>query len=699
MAGKKQHHIPRSLQRGFLFDVKAEKTYVHRRDGGIFPKSISDVAAKRYFYSRMSSDGSKTLDDLITDYENRLGRLLIKLRAVPIDYTIDADVAAEVIAHLTPRSANVRHIFGSGIKQMIAATAEAFSEEDTFVQILGLAEPEPNQTWHQHIEPILDKESQLKILLESLPFPKHVLDRMIFIAAKENFVGKFNATSLGITKAFTSILNRLDDMVRDGHNKALGRGLVAESRKISLKTLEWHIRAAPPLGAILPDCIALGVDEEGGSFLPYMMTDSATISAVVMPITSEKLLVGIRPGHKTPDLSDFNRDAAACSAELFIVASRAGSFAKLGAKIGERWTSEINAVAQDALKKLLPSKRLTTESIEKLLPLPPLSYQITFNGFGTEEEITPISETTQRVVAQVGRLFDLERLDGITYAMDHPAALTGLEWGFDISTLPEGVPDHIAQGAATALVLREGVTKVRIVMHVEYARSLVADNQQDAEVALHLLVAGLVQVCTLNRIEGALPNFLLAPVAMTDHDGVLHCAVRKAIRAYRYARDSVTFGADEVVEREFSKYLIGSFDHAATTITKAKEVHATNPDFHRLFDAAHEAASDMLISTARLLGHRFGMGKLEFPTAESDVGAAIAARQLANWVAVFANDLQRFWQKETWTYADFYALNIHAERVLWANGVILWREPNGQGTMIMVAPQQQPLPISTDVSL
>ena len=105
MAGKKQHHIPQSLQRGFLFDVKAEKTYVHRRDGSSFPTSISGVAAQRYFYSHLSSDGSKTLDDRITDYENRLGDLLINLRAVSIDGAVDADVAAEAIAHLAPRSA------------------------------------------------------------------------------------------------------------------------------------------------------------------------------------------------------------------------------------------------------------------------------------------------------------------------------------------------------------------------------------------------------------------------------------------------------------------------------------------------------------------------------------------------------------------------------------------------------------------
>lgn len=692
MSGKKQHHIPQALQRGFLFDVKAEKTYVHRRKGGNFPKSISDVAAQRYFYSRLSTDGSMTLDEMITQYENRLGGLLIKLRVVPVDGEVDADVAAEVIAHLTPRNANMRRIFGSGMEQLMTAAAEALADEDTVVQMLGLAEPEPNDTWNKHIERMLDKEPQLKAMLETLAIPKELLDRLIFMAAKEHFVSSYDAKSLGIMEVFTSVLDGLDDMVRDGHNKALGQGMIAESRKASLEALEWHIRAAPPEGALLPDCVALGVDDEGETFLPYMMTKTATVSAVVMPLTSEKLLVGVRPGHAVPDLVNFNHDAAACSDELFITASQAPIFAELGAKIGERWTGEIDALIQGALKDVLPNKKGSGEGGGEPSPLPPLSYQLSFNGLGTEEEIAPLSEKTQRLIAQIRPLFDLDRLDGITFAADFQYALDAVERGFDTNTTPEGIPDAIAQGASTVFVVREGFAKVRIVLNAAYGVALVGEEQQDTEVALHLIAAGLAQACTLSRIEKELPGFLLEPVMMSDHDGVLHCAVRKALRAYRYARDSAEFGADELVEQEFTKYLIGTFDSAYAALATAKEEHAVTPDFPKLFEAAHGMASNMLISAARLIGHRHGMGKFAFPPSDTDVGAAMEARQLTSWIEVFSKDLQRFGQKQTWTRADFYGLNIHVERVLWANGIVLWREPNGQGTMVMAAPQQSLTP-------
>lgn len=685
MSGKKQHHIPQSVQRGFLFDAKAEKTYVYRRDGGHFPASISDVLAQRYFYSRLSSDGSKTLDDMITDYENRLGGLLIKLRETPVDGSADPALAAEVIAHLTPRSASMRRIFGSGIQQLMTAAAKAFADEDTVVSMLGLAEPEPNPIWNNHIACMLEERSQLKTLLDMIPIEKSLLDRVIFMVAKEQFVGSFDPNAFGIAKFFTSILDGLDDLVRDGHNKALGKGMVADTRMKSLEALAWRIQAAPPEGAILPDCVAIGIDQDGSKFLPYMMTNSASV--VVMPLTTEKLLVGVRTGQATPNLGNFNHDAAACSDELFITASKGPVFDELRKNMGAHWIGEIDALIQGVLKDVLPSKNSYGGNGGDQTPLPLLTYQITFNGWGnTEEDIAPYSETTQRVVSALRVGFDLDRLDGITFSADFEASIEELDRGFDINTTAEGVPDYIAQGAATALVTRDGVPKIRIILNGQYALSLVGEEAQDAEAALHLIVAGIAQADTLARIEKALPGFLMEPVPRSDHDGVLHCAVRKALRAYRYSRDSAGFGADDMFEQEFSKYLTYTFDAAYANIANAKEEHAATPDFPKLFESTLCASMDILISAARLIGHRHGMGKFEISDADPSVGAAFAARQLTSWAEIFSKDLQRFWQKEKWSRADFYGLNIHAERVLWAGGVAVWREPNGNGSMILAVP-------------
>src|SRR5258708_33239844 len=142
-----------------------------------------------------------------------------------------------------------------------------------------------------------------------------------------------------------------------------------------------------------------------------MMTKPKTVPAVVMPLTSEKLLVACRPGHAALDLATFNHDAAACSAELFITASPAPIFAELGVNMGARWTSETDAVIRGVLKAVLPNKRASSEGGSEPPPLPPLSYQISFTGLGTEKEVAPLSEKTQRLVGQLRPLFDLARLD------------------------------------------------------------------------------------------------------------------------------------------------------------------------------------------------------------------------------------------------------------------------------------------------
>jgi hypothetical protein len=44
-----------------------------------YPSSTEGVGAERHFYSELSTDGTQTLDDLITGYEARLGSLLATL--------------------------------------------------------------------------------------------------------------------------------------------------------------------------------------------------------------------------------------------------------------------------------------------------------------------------------------------------------------------------------------------------------------------------------------------------------------------------------------------------------------------------------------------------------------------------------------------------------------------------------------------
>src|SRR6266567_5715558 len=77
MAGRNQHHIPQFLQRKFGVRRRSGKPKeIWKYQKGIVPElsEIKHTAAEDWFYSSLSDDGTKTLDDQITDLETPISR-------------------------------------------------------------------------------------------------------------------------------------------------------------------------------------------------------------------------------------------------------------------------------------------------------------------------------------------------------------------------------------------------------------------------------------------------------------------------------------------------------------------------------------------------------------------------------------------------------------------------------------------------
>lgn len=682
MSGRKQHHIPQAFQRGFLHCEKSGQVCVYRYGGTSHISSTKDVAAQRDFYSKPTGDGKQDLDDKITEYEGHLGFLLRTLRSVEIGAEANASIAAEVIAHLTPRGKNVRRMFANLPTRLITGVSEFFSDDQAFAHLLGLGEPAPNETWNKHVRASLDEQPLLTQAIEIIhaqtEIPKSLLDRILFMCTKEHLLGGKNSIPEGFRQAFSTYLSNIETVATENHKKMLSTGLVAEPRKRVLEELIWHVRPAPSGGAIMPDCIALGIDEGDGGFLPYILTSK--VSSVVMPLTSGKLLVGVREGCTAPDLSDFNREASECSDELFIAST--ANHTDLGQNIGKRWKDKVDSLIQDAFESLKSYQHQNNNEPVITAPTTFNPYQLTFIGWLEEEDFTPIVGTVQAIVEKLRRRFDLKRLDGITFTAEFLQTLTETERAFDTTMTPEGTPDHIARGASAVLGIREGELKVRLVLNKAYALSLIGENMPDASVALHLIVAGLSLTHAVDQFENTLPGFLLEPVPIEDHDAVLNFALRKALRAYRSTYDSAEFGAEDLFEQEFSDCLVKVIDLAYSHIAQAKAAHAADSDHPKLFHAVHSAATGILIEAAKLIGHLHGTGKPALPAPETTVAAAITAQELAGWFHAFAYDLQRFWQKETWMPEELYALNIHVERLLWPYRIFLYPADNGKGMIL-----------------
>jgi hypothetical protein len=237
LAGPNQHHIPQCLQRGFLFVKKQEKTFVYRGAGPGCLERIKDVASENYFYSYPSNDGSKTLDDHITDYETRLGLLLIKLRSIEIGGAVESEMAAEVVAHLTPRSAHTRRTFAFGAERAMTLVKDTIADENSMEYLLGLNAPQPTEIWHERLVAYFEERPHLKLKLTSLAIPEELLDRVIFMAIKEQFSGSFGTIASGLNDVLKDIIDGVKEFVRESHNKSLGEAVFAMSHKKSLGSL------------------------------------------------------------------------------------------------------------------------------------------------------------------------------------------------------------------------------------------------------------------------------------------------------------------------------------------------------------------------------------------------------------------------------------------------------------------------------
>src|SRR6185312_12605251 len=100
MSGRNQHFIPQSLLRGFGVK-RGKKTYVvaYTFDRGVFAPPTDGIGAEGNFYSELDVDGgTETLDDKITDYEQRIPAVLEQLRQLSDE--ADAALAAELVTHL-----------------------------------------------------------------------------------------------------------------------------------------------------------------------------------------------------------------------------------------------------------------------------------------------------------------------------------------------------------------------------------------------------------------------------------------------------------------------------------------------------------------------------------------------------------------------------------------------------------------------
>ncbi len=685
MAGKNQHHIPKFLQRGFaVLDSGGHKIWSFHADWEpTKPSSIISTGSEDYFYSELSSDGSPTLDDAITDQENRLSDKLIELRSQPIGTNVDPRLAAELVNHLAPRTAHLRQTLERGMRQLVSGAAELITQQDKIEHLLGLDKPTPTNAFTDRFSEELRKVQQIEQVAD-LGLPDAVLERIAFQHARENFDAAMVEIMPMFDRLFEGFLEGSSDIAREGHNQTLSSNHGPNARFDHLATLCWTLISAPEQGAILPDCVAVAYTSEGMS--PLMFADLHEASAVAMPISSKIILVGSPAGALLP-AGDFNREAARVSHRFFLSATSDPEIADLRQQIDERASQLVEDAVRHAFKDFMPPIRTVLEDgpagaiaddAEGSIT-PALNWQLSLLGmYDTVEAAGALTDAIRGIVSAVGHSLPLSRLEGITLSSDYGEALSQIDRGIEGVAPPSTIDPAIGTGIAqTVNVMRNGKIMCHIVVDSGVGFGLLSDDSAAVDWATNVLIRQLMLVSLTEVVDVSLPGVMLQPI--TDPlQGWLYNAISAALDGYVVSHMASGFGDPLELASGWRQLLTEALDRLRETVLPARLAYRHDGDLDALLALTMPNIRHVLQFGADLLGHCAALG-MAATEAESDLAVALERMGLANWLPRYAADLETCrqgygkWQ----SFEEFLTLNVHVERLMWQLGMIPWLNDHG----------------------
>jgi hypothetical protein len=695
VAGANQHDIPQAFSRGFRIpggSKKGSKAWVYEK--GVEPRLVlikDEVAVERHFYSEPSPDGSKTLDDEITDYENAFARRLQALKSAPLATAVDADSAAEVVAHLTVRNAHLRRTFTMGVNSLLSRAVEVFSNEATLRPVLGVDRDAPSE----RVKELIDEQLKQNPTFAASGLPPRVLHQIAQMILKERFSTFFTTHVPFMAAAFDALTARAPAFIRDGHNKALSSGLAPDGRTEILRALNWQVLPSLNDGFVLPDCVALGVDDETG-LKPLILADLDKVTMVLMPLATERLLVGSRQSAPAPPVAAFNEAAVAASHTFFIAARRDDKLTlladRIGATSGRFMNDTIGSTFDEFLKPRSPALTAETDAlaeerpaIAELSPIenaggkPPQAPQYSIDFLSCVPDQATADKVAGALYAITGSLVQmmpLDRLDGFTFASDYPAALRNLNRGFPTSTPLQPTTEEYGVGVAMApLVVRDGIAKTHIVMRGDIAHALISDDEALSRSALHTVVGQLAYAACGQILDEALPGVWLKKIE-DRYDGFLYSAIHSAWTGYFSSRASAVFDPEAGLAQQ--ELLVSVLKRAQSDIPAARLAYRFHGDIDALLKIVLPRIADVLRFSGTVLGHYDGLQQsfLDVPT----LAAALNEMNLRDWFLLFDSDLSRLWDRRgKWASLDeFLMLNRHVERLFWQYRLFPWKTNEGQ---------------------
>ena len=680
MGGKNQHFIPRFLQRAFGIRPARKEVWYFGRAELAEKRSVKRTASENFFYSEPQVDGRSTLDDAITKVESDLAASLNEIRAKNPGATIASATAAAIVSHLAQRTAHVRATLSEGIVRLLRRVEETFSERDNVEALMGLDSAVPEGRFRELVMSELAEKPEIA----RLGIPHRVLERIAFLVAKENAddlveqgVEVVNAVLDGFRPCST-------DLVRDSHNRALGGMIESNKYQALLKTFDWRVESGPATGAILPDCVVIGLGSDGVAG-NHLFIGGKDMRAIVLAVSPRRLLVGRKPGFALPNDFDYNVEATCLSQTFFLAPRNDEETARLHTMIGQKLRPALEKAVQHGLEGAV-LERATPEAGSRLpndskLGSKPTSdgrYELSLTDCGDERTTRRVQKEVAVLVDELAMAIPLERLDGITIGNDYPRLLQAVARGWENAPTPGTTPPEVGVGIAqTVTVRRSGVVKGRIVVSSIASDALISDDADQRAWGRYVLVKQLATVALMEIVEGCLPGTLLEPAGI-GIDAWLYASVDGVPESYAASWMAAAFGASDEIAPGHREQLAAAIDRMMVVVPRERLAYREHANFERLLGVALPAIRRVLMVSANLLGHCAFTG--EPPLGRTSVlHDALDRAGLRAWFNVYLDDLARFHQRlGRWeSFEEFLAFNLHVERLLLAVGMFAWDGPEG----------------------
>lgn len=679
MSGRKQHHIPQSLLKGFeaARGSKHIQVYVFRAGRDPFLSSTEGVAATRDFYSSPSNDGHKTLDDYITEYENKqLTGLLQKFREKAHKETVNADEAIELVVHLAVRGAFIRDFFEYAAHEIFDGISGIFGDPEQIRRHMGIDGNDPHPAFMEEFNLLIQR---FQSAVEA-PLPYELFRKIIHFLLRENF-GSLFAANQDTASVFGEYKEQIPLAIKNGHARVLRKELVPKYRVEQLGHLHWQVLHAPEDKLILPDCVAISMSKgDASSSQPAIFVGEDRPEQLSLPLSSSRMLVGTTGQTTTLDFDEFNLAAASCSFTFFVSSRNTEDIQKLTSSIGSNPKANALSEVRTTLENLhTPHDKRAQRPETKPESGAPSSYPVTFISCANQKTAEEVSKTVNVLVSVFGRNMPLQRLDEVIFAEDYTSALRNLTRGDP--NLPLLTPTESAQeiGVAMApIVIRQGQVRTCVICQGWLVAAL---NQQENEAAflssLHTVANMLGRVAFNDLFDSSLPGVLLRPHPVQNNlDRFLYPYIDGISSTYFACR--VSAGVYPEAEAALHELLLFALEYLFTEIPKARLAYRTDGNLDKFLSIMMPAISRLLNRASAVLGHIDGLDRelLE----NDDVSIALEKYGLRAWLNVYQRDLNAMYDRQgQWvSIGEFIALSRHVERLMWQLGSIPWETQEGQ---------------------